>query len=135
MRWEAYKSTDPRFEDELLVSPQADGKNWLVHDEFDYHTDVELASGFNVVEIPAGFVTDFASIPRALWPVLPPTGKYGKAAVVHDYLYRTVGVARRNEADAVLKEAMIALGVGFFTRWTIYSGVRAGGRFSYKGGF
>lgn len=58
----------------------------------------ELVSGHSadksepIIRVPAGFVTDFASIPRAFWVVLPPTGKYGKAAVVHDYLYVMGGI-------------------------------------------
>ncbi|MBK5931416.1 hypothetical protein CCR82_13035 [Halochromatium salexigens] len=28
----------------------------------------------------------FASIPRLLWPLLPPVGRSGKAAVIHDWL-------------------------------------------------
>ena len=40
-----------------------------------------------VITVPAGFVTDFASTPRAIWAILPPTGRYQLAAVVHDFLY------------------------------------------------
>lgn len=38
--------------------------------------------------IPAGFITDFASIPRIFTPLLPRTGRHNRAAVLHDYLYR-----------------------------------------------
>lgn len=38
------------------------------------------------VVVPAGFVTDGASVPRPLWPLFPPTGRYFAAAVVHDWL-------------------------------------------------
>lgn len=62
-----------------------DGRNWKVTQEFDYLVDYENKD--TTIRVPAGFVTDFASIPRAFWVVFPPTGKYGKAAVVHDYLY------------------------------------------------
>lgn len=41
--------------------------------------------------VPKGFVTDFASVPEILQGLIPPTGRYGKAAVIHDYLYRTAG--------------------------------------------
>ena len=108
-----------------------DGHNWLVTRDFVYVTDVRLAD--SVICVPAGFVTDFASIPRVLWALLPPTGEYGKAAVIHDYRYRTPGKATRSQADSVLLEAMKAAGVGRFTRATIYSGVRVGGWASYKG--
>ncbi len=111
-----------------------DGHLWRLTEPFEYH--MGAPDGANYVAIPTGFVTDFASIPRALWPVLPPTGTYGKAAVVHDWLYQMriidhhpheMRLCTRAEADATLNEAMIVLGVGRWTRWTIYGGVRIGG--------
>jgi len=41
------------------------------------------------IMIPAGFVTDFASVPRFLWSFVPPIGKFNLAALVHDYCYVT----------------------------------------------
>lgn len=116
-----------------------DGRTWRLTAGFRYH--LGTPDGDEAVVIPAGFVTDFASIPRALWPLLPPTGAYGKAAVVHDWLYERRVVVRvatpsfpvvlrlvdRGEADGVLSEAMAVIGVGRLTRWTIHAGVRAGG--------
>jgi hypothetical protein len=107
-----------------------DGRAWRLLSAFTFGS-VTLA---RVIEVPRGFETDFASIPRVLWPWLPPTGRYGKAAVIHDFLYRTLGVATRAEADQVLGEAMEELGVGWWTRQVIYRGVRLGGRGAYKGG-
>ncbi|MEM9213525.1 MAG: DUF1353 domain-containing protein [Cyanobacteria bacterium P01_F01_bin.150] len=40
----------------------------------------------DVISVPAGFQTDFASVPCVFWPILPPVGRYSKAAVIHDYL-------------------------------------------------
>lgn len=106
-----------------------DGRNWLLSHGFTFGSVILE----RVIEVPEGFVTDFASIPRVLWNLYPPTGVYGKAAVIHDYLYRTAYYATREQADAVLLEAMIDLGVGPRTRWLIYHGVRIGGRRSYRG--
>ena len=39
----------------------------------------------DVIIIPAGFATDLATIPRIFWALLPPSGVYEKAAVVHDF--------------------------------------------------
>lgn len=61
-----------------------------------------------VVTVPEGFRTDLASIPRML---LSFTGfKGGRAAIVHDYLCRIFGLARRSDADKVFEEALIASG-------------------------
>jgi hypothetical protein len=120
-----------RFEDALELE-YIDGKNWKVTADFYYDTDVPCAGG-NRIKIPAGFITDFASIPKILWNILPPTAGYGKAAVIHDGLYRTMGLATRKQADDVLMEAMVVLGVDWLTRQAIYWGVRVGGRSSYHG--
>ena len=114
-----------------------DGRKWKLADPFVYVLGPDL-SGSERVDVPQGFVTDFASIPRGLWNVLPPTGGYGKAAVIHDFLYQLrkitpqstdlpVRLCDRGEADRLLKEGMEVLGVGKFTRWVVYYGVRAGG--------
>lgn len=76
--------------------------------------------------VEAGFQTDYASTPRLLWQVLPPTGRYTKAAVIHDWLYTHQGVTRA-EADAVFYEAMEHLGVHWLTRRVMWAGVRLGG--------
>lgn len=121
-----------------------DGTNWRVIHPFVYDIG-DVGSGQSVV-IPAGFITDFASIPRGLWNILPPTGGYGKAAVVHDYLYRggyittlignveTHKDPTRAETDGILKEAMAVSNVDALTRWTIWAGVRVGGHFAWTKG-
>ena len=37
------------------------------------------------ITVPAGYITDFHSIPRLFWPVLPPDD-WAEGAVAHDYL-------------------------------------------------
>jgi hypothetical protein len=76
------------------------------------------------VEVPAGFQTDFASIPRFFWRILPPWGKYSKAAVVHDYIYATQGRYNRQTADTVFNELMRDLKVVSWRRAIIYYAVR-----------
>lgn len=87
-----------------------------------------------MIEVPAGFKTDLASIPRGLWNVLPQTGKYDAAAVIHDFLYQKAPAwghggptTTRAGADRVLYEAMGVCGVPAWQRWVIYAGVRVGG--------
>ena len=123
-----------RFEDALEVSPLDDGVNWVAVEAFYYDTDVPIPGKRIVCE--AGFISDFASIPRILWTLVgaPAEGKYRKAAFLHDKLYRTRGLATRRMADAVLFEAMTVSGTNWLTRWEIYLGVRLGGHSSYKGG-
>lgn len=81
----------------------------------------------DVIEAPTGFITDFASIPRPFWPILPPDGAYGKAAVIHDALYQTDGFGgkfTRKQSDDIFLDGMEILGVSWLTRHTMYRAVR-----------
>lgn len=126
-----------RFEDMLVVSPNDDGKNWVVMEAFYYDTEVWLRGmPHDQVICQAGFQTDFTSIPWFLWGILgaPAEGRYRRAAVIHDKLYRTCGLATRRQADAVLWEAMTVCRTPRWTQCAIYLGVRLGGHRSYRGG-
>ena len=83
------------------------------------------------IVVPAGFVTDFASIPRALWSRISPVDDYKLAAVIHDYLY-WYQPCERGEADNLLAIAMEEEGVAFSDRAAVYAGVRAGGAQAWK---
>jgi hypothetical protein len=87
---------------------------------------IYLAAEGKEIIAPAGFITDFASVPRVLWSILPPFGPYSRAAVIHDYLY-VVGGCERSYADAIFLDAMKSIGVNIVTRRLMYWGVRCGG--------
>jgi hypothetical protein len=77
--------------------------------------------------VPAGFVTDWASIPRPLWTFgLAPFGQYTRAAIIHDYLYWS-HKCTRDQANRLLVIAMKESEVGAFDVGIIYGGVSAGG--------
>jgi hypothetical protein len=80
------------------------------------------------ITVPAGYTTDFASTPKAIWWVYPPTGYYQHAATLHDWIYdlhhRNATVIGRAEADGILRKQMDLDGVGFRTRWTFWIFVR-----------
>lgn len=117
-----------------------DGRYWVLLTSFEYRLKDD-SEGSEYVRIGAGFRTDFASIPRGLWNLFPPTGKYTPAALVHDCLYKTAYVERidgtlrtvdRWEADQIFYDAMAVLGVNWFTRRAIWAGVRAGGWMAWR---
>jgi hypothetical protein len=60
---------------------------------------------FEPVEVPKGFVTDFATIPRVFWTMLRPDGEYTYAAIVHDYLYWTQ-TRTRDVSDQIFRHSM-----------------------------
>jgi hypothetical protein len=74
------------------------------------------------VTVPTGFVTDFASIPRAFWSLLKPDGNYAWAAVVHDYLYWTQTTSK-DVADKTLLYAMEDFGIATISKQSIYQAV------------
>ena len=79
---------------------------WVVQEAFVWYIDYENKE--RAIIVPAGFGTDFGSIPRILHPILSPT-KY-IAYILHDYLYtfaEALAISQK-EADAILKEALRA---------------------------
>jgi len=96
----------------------------------------------HTITVQKGFVTDLASIPRAVWILLPPDGPWVKGAVIHDFLYATRGTGTwkkhpsgntrpepysRAEADWILRDAMKNRGVDVVRRNIIWLAVRVGG--------
>ena len=115
-----------------LVVKHLNGKNWEVVRAFTYHIGDRYAT--EKITVPVGFLTDFASIPKSVWSLIGhPTGRYGKAAVVHDYVYRTSCLKyTRKQADQIFLEGMKVLEVGYLKRYSIYWAVRSFGWTSFK---
>lgn len=117
-----------KFTTELKVSEIPNRPMWWVLDE-----DLVCVYLDRVFVVPKGFETDFASVPRVLWAVVPPYGEHTKAAVLHDYLYSGGYKLERLECDNIFKQAMIASGVSEIKANTMYTGVRSfGWMFFYK---
>lgn len=103
--------------------------HWRVLSSFRYYLGEKYSEQW--VMIPAGYLTDGASVPRMLWNLIPPWGSYGQAAVVHDYLCENLQIMvagkptaiTRTRCDEILNEAMTVLGVPAPLRWAIYHGV------------
>ncbi len=92
---------------------------------FFYHVGEEGSD--ERIHVPMGFITDFASIPRIFWIIIGhPTGEYGKAAVIHDYLYYKQTTTRRY-ADRIFLEAMKVLEVSWWRRRAMWLAVRSFG--------
>lgn len=114
-----------------LTHLDADWRRWRLEQPLVYEVG-SLGSGDRVV-VPAGFVTDGATIPRVLWVVLPVWARWSRAAIVHDWLYSLIRGASaqarsRREADAIFYEAMKVSGVNSTIRFFMWLAVRAAGR-------
>ena len=108
-----------QFTTKLNVEPI--GKNlWELQEGFEYHVGY-LNSDERII-VPAGFITDFASVPRVFWPIIDPIGEHGKAAVIHDYCYATA-CYKRLRSDSIFLEGMEVLEVEKWKRQAMYNAV------------
>lgn len=92
--------------------------------------DITLTKTFGYVDskgqawdVPAGAKTDGASVPSVFWQLYAPfTGKWRKAAVIHDY-YCVVQTRSWQETHGVFYEAMLAAGVEKGTATVMWAAV------------
>jgi hypothetical protein len=120
-----------RFGAPAPIVPFADWHFYYTAADLEWRADGALSEGLMSVRVPAGFVTDLASIPRVFWSVLPPAAAYAYAAVVHDYLYWFQPCARAH-ADNVLRAGMIELRVSRSKVLVIYKAVRYAGWLAWR---
>lgn len=71
---------------ESVIRPLGAGR-WLVEQGFTSHI-LSIDDAIVTVEVPAGYISDLASIPRFAWSFIghPLTGEFQDAALVHDVL-------------------------------------------------
>ncbi|EAQ3914697.1 DUF1353 domain-containing protein [Salmonella enterica] len=101
---------------------------WRVHEPFEFYLSDDNS---DIISVPAGFVTDLATVPRVFWSVMPPDGKYAKAAIIHDYLYDNAS-RTKEKADLIFLDGMAVLGVPKWKRIVMYLAVRIFGRGNYS---
>lgn len=111
----------------LEAADDHDSGRWRVARPLYYASDVAKA----VIIVPAGFITDLASVPRM--PIIYwLTGNVAaKAAVLHDWNYST-GQFPRAMCDAIFRESSEVIGVSWWRRNLMYLGVRVGGSMFYQ---
>jgi hypothetical protein len=98
--------------------------------EFDFTLCQPFYYKVNGIEytIPAGFTTDLASIPRALWSIYSPNkANTIPAAIIHDYIYFCPGEMAREEADSIFYDALIYKHVTKGTAFKYWLAVRTFG--------
>ncbi len=90
------------------------------------------------ITVPTGFVTDLASVPRAMWWAIAPFD-VARAAIIHDLLYKSIRQYRwkmKNKEDKeLIKQAKVASDKVFLLAmkdaepkiagWKIYSSWKA----------
>jgi hypothetical protein len=72
-------------------------------------------------------------VPRPFWLIFPKWGKYGNAAVIHDYLYwAQLDAYPKNRADHIFRQGMDVLGVGKVTAWALYTAIKLFGQLAWN---
>jgi hypothetical protein len=115
----------------LHISRFKDPTYFITKPGVGWKPNADQTGKFQPVEVPVGFVTDFASIPRAFWSFLRPDGEYTYPAIVHDWMY-WAQERPREEADEILKHGMQDFGIEPATVQTIYRAVRLAGGSAWK---
>lgn len=124
-----------RFSGEVMVSYAMEESSILDNDlyrvmkGFRYYVGEKGSNKW--VDIPRGYLTDGASVPRILWNIIPPWGRYGAATIVHDILCEYLSLTvdgrpckiTREQADNILFEAMQVLDVEAKDYQLIHAGV------------
>lgn len=106
---------------------------WVLADAYAVHDDRRG----RILDIPAGFRFDLASIPRVAWWLIAPFELSIVAALAHDHLYRTGGADAgiippgstysRAQADRLFADLMRSEGVSAWRRRAAHAAVRAFG--------
>jgi hypothetical protein len=107
----------------LVVEVMPSGKRFKLHYEFTYLWKREYIE----IHVAAGFVTDFASVPRIFRIIIPKLGKWNKPAVLHDAIYQNAIAGHqftRKEGDIVFRDGMRDLGVSPWRIFVMYWGLR-----------
>ena len=87
------------------------------------------------IEVPAGYITDLASVPRFATAVVPIAGVHDRAAIVHDVLCDRLHTAHAAgeipavdsvDTDGLFRRMLRELGVPLAQRWLYWLGVRWG---------
>jgi hypothetical protein len=114
-----------------LSASKVDSRIWCINLPLIYKSDLLDSE----IVVPTRFHCDFESVDRLLllgYVLFAHTGD--EAGVIHDYLYRKDCEPRvsRAKADAIYREACLALGNSRFVAWSKWAGVRAGGWTAWK---
>jgi hypothetical protein len=119
------------FDGEPHLRPTGAADQWILDAPWSVKVWRTKTSDVEVITIPAGFVTDLASVPRLPGAYMLFGGRARRSAIVHDFLYETQ--AGKDFADDVFHAAMKAEGMNWFTRSAMFTAVHLFGGPIYDG--
>lgn len=109
------------------ILERIDSKNYKINSNLSFENN-----DFKVT-VKKGLVTDGASIPRIFWSIIgcPSNGKYVGSAIIHDGLYMSEIISRK-DADKIFLDMLKHNGIGYIKRNLMYFAVRLGGYFVWR---
>ena len=111
----------------------SDWKTWILESEAVWQGDKQ------VVTVPEGFMTDFASIPWLFrWWQTGGVGPQRIAAYFHDFLYSSQDSVSRRQSDVIFRQVMADVDNdtwrAAFRRNAMYYALRVGGWLAWRSG-
>lgn len=91
-----------------------------------------ILSNGKLMQIPVGYLTDFASVPRFLWSFISPIGQVNLPSIIHDYIYTEHNYSRKFGDDEFLKWMDFIAPHHKFKNRVMYCAVRIFGRPRWK---
>lgn len=116
-----------KFITELDARLKDDDKIWVIDSPLLYQSDI-----LGLITVPAGFETDFASVPR--WIPIASNMLLGRAhreSCLHDFAYRIDVDIGFDNANLLFLEAMIVRQKPWYVYWPMYKAVCWFGKTSY----
>ena len=104
-----------------------DGKRYFKEtawDEWRTTQPLEFDGRNHEYKVVSNFATDLVSVPNVFSWFIPRAGRYARAAVLHDYLWRRPMRINRRDADRRFRLQMELDGVSLLRRWIMWSVVR-----------
>jgi hypothetical protein len=113
------------FADRMVTLQTVDGRLWRLTGPLLYHGATQD------FEVPAGYLSDLATVPSIVQWLVPTSGTYFRAAILHDYLITDVLEAvplaiSSTDIDGIFRRIMREEDVSTVRRWLIWTGVRWG---------
>lgn len=122
-----HRPRDLHVSEQPVLRPFARAKNFVVEDSLTFR----VLEGLDSLVVPAGFVTDFASIPSRAQSLISKLGPHLCPAIVHDYLYWEQ-TCTRAQADAIFLKMMHDMGTSWITRRLMYWAVSLFGQSAWE---
>lgn len=125
-KWMRKENSDPQLHLMPFTEPI-----WVVTHPATWEPHKGSRNAPSPVDVPIGFVTNLASVPKSFWKWMPPSEKFAHIAVIHDYLYWNQETSRR-EADRMFMLAISTHDVAWWKRVAFYLALKLVGDVVWK---